>query len=409
MTATVPATRPSPACLDPAVLALPFFEPRHRDLAARVSGWCVDNRDLWRHPDGHRPPERGRQLLRALGDAGLLGLHDPATDASDGDLRSLCLAREALAYADDLADYAFSIQVLAATPLLRHGSAEQRQRHLPGLATGAVAAAFAISEPEAGSDVASVATTARREGDGSFVLNGTKAWIANATIAGLFLVLARTGEGPGALGLSMLLVPADAPGVRVEPVDLIAPRAFGHVHLHDVRVPPGSLIGRPGRGFPIAIDVLDRFRMTVGAAALGFARRAAAATLAHCRRRRIYGGPLVELPTVRAALADIDVKLNAAALLVARAAWEADHGTARWAKHSSIAKLYSTEAAGEVVDACVQLFGAAGLVAGSLPERLYRQIRSLRIYEGASDIQRAVIAGSLDARRAEACHDLFEH
>lgn len=384
--------------LDPAILALPFFEPRHADLAARVAAFTIENRDLWGHADDD-PGARTREILRRLGDAGLLTFADP-----DGDLRSLCLAREALAYADDLADFALSIQALAATPILRHGTVEQRERHLPGLAAGTAQAAFAVSEPEAGSDAAAATTTARRDGE-RWLLTGTKAWIANAGTADLYCVIARTGEGPGALGLSAFLVESGAPGLTVEPVPMIAPRALGHLHLADT---PGELLGRPGGGFPIAIDVLDRFRVTVGAAALGFARRAADAALAHARHRRIYGGRLFDLPTVRAAAADVDVKLNAAALLVARAAWEADQGNARWPKHSATAKLYATESAQQVVDACVQLYGAAGLVAGALPERLYRQIRSLRLYEGASEVLRTVVAGALDGRRATANHHLFE-
>nr|BFE74338.1 hypothetical protein GCM10020092_076390 [Actinoplanes digitatis] len=207
----------------------------------------------------------------------------------------------------------------------------------------------------------------------------------------MYAVLARTGEGAAALGLSMFLVPADTPGVRIEPADLVAPRAFGHLHLDGVRLGADALLGRSGGGFAIALEVLDRFRMTVGAAAVGFARRAAHSALRHTRSRAIYGSRLSDLGTVRAALADMDVRLNAAGLLVARAAWEADRES-RYQKHSAIAKLYATEAAQSVVDDCVQMFGAAGLVADTITERLYRQIRSLRIYEGASEVQRDVIA-----------------
>jgi acyl-CoA dehydrogenase len=399
--------RPLLAGLDPGVLELPFYEPRHADLAARITGWTAEHAELWRRPAGHQPAELGRIVLRALGEKGLLAFLDPdGGPGDDGELRSLCLAREALAYADDLADYAFSIQALAATAILRHGSAVQRGRYLPGMAAGTLQGAFAVSEPQAGSDLAAVATRAVRDG-ADYLLHGTKAWIANGGTADVYAVLARTGEGAGALGLSMFLIPATAPGVRVEPVDLLAPRALAHVHLDGVRVPGDALLGRAGGGFPIAMQVLDRFRMTVGAAALGFARRAAHAALGHTRRREIYGGRLADLGTVRAALADIDVQLNAAALLIARAAWEADRG-GRHVRHSAIAKLYATEAAQRIVDECVQMFGAAGLVTDSVPERLYRQIRSLRIYEGASEVQRAVIAGSLDVRRAERCSAVFD-
>jgi acyl-CoA dehydrogenase len=391
--------RPLLAGLDPAILELPFYEPRHAELAERVTAWCAGHSALLRRPD--------RTVLRELGAAGLLAFLDPDSGAAkDGDLRSLCLAREALAYAGDLADYAFSIQALSATAIIRYGSAAQRARFLPGLAAGTLQGAFAVSEPGAGSDLAAVATTAQPEGDGHR-LTGTKAWIANGGTADVYAVLARTGEGGGALGLSMFLVPAGATGLRTEAIDVVAPRTFAHVHLDGVRVGPDALLGRAGGGFPIAVDILDRFRMTVGAAALGFARRAAHAALVHTRRREIYGGRLAELDTVRATLAEMDVRLNAAALLVARAAWEADRD-GRYVRHSAIAKLYATEAAQRVVDDCVQLFGAAGLVADSVPERLYRQIRSLRIYEGASEVQRSVIAGSLDVRRAERCSAVYD-
>lgn len=406
MTAVATA-RPLLAGLDPALLRLPFYQPRHAALADRVTAWTAANTGLWRRPAPRPPAATGRAVLRALGAAGLLSFLDPARGPDgDGDLRSLCLAREALAYADDLADYAFSIQALAATAIARHGSAAQRARHLPAMAAGARQGAFAVSEPHAGSDLAAVATRATPHGDG-WTLDGVKAWIANGGTADLYAVLARTGDGGGALGLSMFLVPADAPGVRAEPVDVLAPRAFAHLHLDGVRLGGDALLGRCGGGFPIALDVLDRFRMTVGAAAVGFARRALHAALRHTRQRAIYGGRLADLGTVRARLADMDVRLHAAALLVARAAWEADQDL-RYERASAMAKLHATEAAQTIVDDCVQLFGAAGLVGDSVPERLYRQIRSLRIYEGASEVQRDVIAGSLDVRRAERCGAVFD-
>jgi acyl-CoA dehydrogenase len=392
---------------DPAILALPFFEPRHAELAARITDWCLDNVEAHEPATNQNPDQRGRELLRRLGQAGLLAFLDPVSGQDDdGDLRSLCITREVLAYADDLADYVMSIQALATTPILRHGTPQQRERYLPGLAAGTLQAAFAISEPDAGSEIAAISTTAERVGDG-YRLHGVKAWIANGSTADLYCVIARTGEGPGALGLSALLVPASTLGVRVEPVSMIAPRSFAHLHFDGAELTGEALLGRPGGGFAVAMEVLDRFRMTVGAAALGFARRATDAALVHARSRRIYGGRLLDLATARATLAEIEVKLNAAALLVARAAWEADRASVRYPKHSSIAKLYATEVGQEIVDACVQLFGAAGLVSGSIPERLYRQIRSLRIYEGTSDVQRAVIAGSLDLRRAEQSDALF--
>jgi acyl-CoA dehydrogenase len=389
MTTTV-----SPAVHDARMLALPLYEEHHRELARRLVVWCEEHRDLLAATD---PPEKtGRDILRALGDGDWLAFLDGGPD----DYRALCLAREALAYFGDLADFAFSIQALAATPIRRFGTGEQRHRYLPGMAAGTLCGAFAVSEEAAGSDVAAIGLEARQTRSG-WVLNGGKAWIANAGTADVYTVIARTGPGPGAFGLSAFLVDAATPGLRVEPVPLIAPRAFGHLVFDDCAVPAEALLGRRGGGFPIAMDVLDRFRMTVGAAALGFARRAADAALARARARPMLGGKLFDLPTVRAAFAGMEVKLDAAALLVARAAWEFDSGGRRCARHSSVAKLYATEAAQEVVDSAVQVFGAAGLVHDSLLERLYRQIRSLRIYEGSSEVQQAIIAAAIDPDRTQ--------
>jgi acyl-CoA dehydrogenase len=389
---TQATTAAAPAVFDAGMLALPLYEDHHRDFARRLVAWCDGNRELL--AGAGEPEAAGRRILRALGDAGWLAFLDGGPD----DHRALCLAREALAYFGDLADYAFSIQALAATPICRFGTADQRSRYLPGLAAGTLCAAFAVSEESAGSDVAAVTLEAREAGDG-WVLRGSKAWIANAGVADVYTVIARTGPGPGAFGLSAFLVPAATPGLRVEPVPMIAPRAFGHLVLDGCRLPREALLGRRGGGFPVAMEVLDRFRMTVGAAALGFARRAADAALARARARPMQGGKLFDLPTVRATFAGMEVKLDAAALLVARAAWEFDRGGRRCGRHSSVAKLHATEAAQEVVDSAVQVFGAAGLVHDSLLERLYRQVRSLRIYEGSSEVQQAIIAAAIDPDR----------
>ncbi|MEU8136432.1 acyl-CoA dehydrogenase family protein [Streptodolium elevatio] len=388
---------------DPEVLGLPFYDDGHRRLAQQIGVWCDIYGELWETVRRMPPDEAGRRLVRLLGEEGWLSGLDPSAASPDlpWDFRAVCLTREALAYAEDLADFAYSIQSLSATPVIRYGDKEQQARYLPGMANGTLIGAFAVSEKEAGSEVAAVGLTARRAADGGYVLAGRKAWIAHATIADLFVVIARTGEGPGPLGLSAFLVPADTPGLRVERLDAIAPRSFGHVHFDDCPVPDEALLGRKGRGFVVAMDLLDRFRMTVGAAAVGFARRAADAALAHTRGREAYGRTLFDLQLVKAKLADTDIRLNAASLLVARAAWECDQGSRGFARHSSIAKVYATEAAQEIVDASVQLFGAAGVVRGGVTERLYRQIRSLRIYEGATDVLRLAIADGLDMRRAD--------
>ncbi len=384
---------------DKEILALPLYEPRHTALAQRISEWCGAHAALWEESDPSSHEQTGLRILQALAQDGWLAfLHPDAGPEAEpaGDFRSICLMRESLAYADDLADYAFSIQALSATPLVRYGSLAQRRRYLPQLADGRLVGSFAVSEDEAGSDVAAIRLRAERVVDG-YVLNGHKAWVANGSIADLHCVIARTGEGPGALGLTAFLVPAAAHGMRVrEKVAAIAPRAFASLAFNDCHLPEDSVLGKPGGGFVIAMDLLDRFRMTVGAAAVGFARRAADAALARARNRPMSDGHLFDLQMVKATFADIEVKLNAAALLVARAAWEIDRGNRRFPKHSSIAKLYATEVAQEIVDAAVQIFGAAGLVKDSVTERLYRQIRSLRIYEGASEVQKMIIAGLLD-------------
>lgn len=381
------------ACFSEDMLALPFYEPRHVAFARRIDEWCRQRSALWEDSTADDAEQTGHRILQALGQDGWLAFLDPAAGADGGDLRSLCLAREALAYADDLADFAFSIQALSATPLLRHGSLAQQQRYLPGMAAGTIAGAFAVSEEEAGSDVAAIQMRAEAVPDG-YALTGSKAWIANGSTADLYCVIARTGQN-GPLGLTAFLVPAGTPGLRVRRTPVIAPRAFASVDFDGCRVPPDSVLGRPGTGYVIAMDLLTRFRVTVGAAAVGFARRAATAALGRARTRRMHDGYLFDLPTVKATFADLAVKQQAAGLLVARAAWEADRGNRRFAKYSSIAKLYATEAAQEIVDASLQIFGAAGLVSNSVPERLYRQIRSLRIYEGASEVQKVVIASAL--------------
>ena len=395
--------RPAPShAFDEAILALPFYEPQHVDYARSIGAWCTERADLWTAASAQPPLEAGANLLRELGKAGWLGFLDPEEDrqaAGPGDFRALCLGREALAYAHDLADFAFSIQALSATPILRHGTDEQKKRYLPGMAAGELSGAFAITELDSGSDASAVALSARRV-PGGYVLDGGKAWIANGGTAGVLCVVARTGEGPGALGLTAFLVPADSQGLHAENVDVIAPRSIAHLVFEDCQVPDDAVLGRPGGGFAIAMDLLDRFRLTVGAAAVGFARRATDTALTRARKRPMYGGMLFDLPTVKASFADIETELNAAALLVARAAWELDRGNRAFAKHSAIAKLHATEAAQRVIDTSLQICGAAGLVHDAVTERLYRQIRSLRLYEGASEIQRTIIAGALSRRPA---------
>jgi acyl-CoA dehydrogenase len=323
------------------------------------------------------------------------------------DVRSLCLARETLARHDALADFCFAMQGLGSAPISLFGAAELKDRILPEVRAGSRIAAFALSEPEAGSDVAAIATTARRDGD-AFVLDGRKTWISNAGLAGHYVIFARTGEGPGAKGLSAFVVEADTPGLEVaERIELIAPHPLGTLVLEGCRVPESCRLGAPGEGFRVAMATLDVFRATVGAAALGLARRALDEALARASARETFGKPIAEHQMIRAKLADMALAVDAAALLVYRAAWAKDAGAARVSREAAMAKLFATEAAQSVVDQAVQIFGAQGIVAGGWPERLYREVRALRIYEGTSEIQKLIIAA--ETLRAEQHEGSIDH
>jgi len=372
--------------MDRSFLDWPFFEDRHRALAEGLDDWCrvhlpVDHKDV---------DAACRALVAALGEGGWLR-HSGAAAGERLDVRTLCLIRETLARGDGLADFAFAMQGLGMGAVSLFGSGEQRE-WLERTRTGAAIAGFALTEPGSGSDVAATTTTAIRV-QGGWVLNGEKTWISNGGIADVYVTFARTGEAPGAKGLSAFLMPADSPGLTVaERLEVIAPHPLARLRLADVVLPEGALIGAPGEGFKIAMSVLDVFRATVGAAALGFARRALDEALARVRERRIQGVALAELQMVQGHLADMAVKIDAGALLVYRAAWAKDQGAARISREAAMAKLYATEAAQEVIDMAVQLHGGEGVRTGAVVERLYREIRALRIYEGASDVQRLIIA-----------------
>jgi acyl-CoA dehydrogenase len=334
-------------------------------------------------------------LVARLAESGLLRHVVPA--ASGGmddflDVRSLCLIRETLGRFASLADFAFAMQGLGSGAISLFGTEDQRRAWLPAVAEGRSIAAFALSEREAGSDVAAIATTAEPAGDG-FVLNGAKTWISNGGIADFYVVFAHTGEAPGAKGLSAFIVDSDTPGLEItERTRLIAPHPLATLTFEDCRVPRGRLLGAPGQGFKIAMATLDVFRPTVGAAALGFARRALDEALARASSRQLFGGPLAELQMVQAKLADMALAIDAAALLVYRVAWAKDAGAERITREAAMAKLYATEAAQRVIDDAVQIHGALGVVAGHPVERLYREVRALRIYEGASEVQKVIIA-----------------
>jgi acyl-CoA dehydrogenase len=316
------------------------------------------------------------------------------------DVRRLCLARETLAYHCGLADFVLAMQGLGAGPISLCGSDALKQRYLPGVAAGRSIAAFAISEPEAGSDVAAMTTSARRDGS-HYVIDGVKTWISNAGLADHYVVFARTGEpqaaGGRSKGISAFVVEAHTPGLSVEDrIAVSAPHPLGTIRLEACRVPVARMVGAPGDGFGVAMRTLDVFRATVGAAALGLARRALDEALARSAERVVFGKPLAEHQLTQAKIADMALAVDAAALLVYRAAWARDRiPGVRTTRESSMAKLFATEEAQKVVDQAVQLFGGLGVVVGNVAERLYREVRALRIYEGTSEIQKLVIASEV--------------
>lgn len=388
---------------DRSFLDWPFFDEAHRRLAGEIDRWAAatvpgilagEEEDL----DG-----TCRRLVKALGEGGWLRYAVPASHGGVHerlDVRSLCLIRETLARYGGLADFSFVMQGLGSGPLTLVGTDEQRDHWLPKVAAGDAVAAFALSEPEAGSDVAALATTAEEDGQG-YVLNGEKTWISNGGIADVYTVFARTGEAPGARGLSVFVVPADTPGFSVaERIEVIAPHPLGRLRFDNCRLPASALVGERGAGFKTAMMNLDIFRSTVGAAALGFARRALDEALHRAANRRLFGAPMGDLQLVQGKIADMATAVDAAALLVYRAAWTKDMGAARVTREASMAKLFATEEAQKVIDQAVQIMGGFGVVSGAPVERLYREIRALRIYEGASEVQQVVIARQVLADHA---------
>lgn len=379
---------------DESYLDWPFFDDAHRELKSGLDAWCREHAELLdpAHDDLDTTCVR---LARALGDAGWLrytvpGAYGGATPQLD--VRSLSLIRETLAYHSALADFVFAMQGLGSAPITLFGTEAQKSAYLPAVATGEKIAAFALSEAEAGSDVSALAMSARRDGDG-LLLDGEKTWISNGGLAAFYTVFARTGEAPGTRGLSALIVDADLPGFNVkERIDLIAPHPLATLAFADVSVPANQLLGEPGTGFKIAMATLDVFRTTVGAAALGFARRAMDETTEHVKRRELFGGVLADLQLTQAAIADMAVDIDASALLIYRSAWTKDQGQPRVTREAAMAKLHATERAQQVVDRAVQLLGGRGVVAGETVARLYQEIRALRIYEGASEVQKVIIA-----------------
>jgi len=371
---------------DRSFLNWPFLDDSHRiwagDVEEVAGALRIDHGDT---------DEACRALVADLGAAGLLQVtgneHGEALD-----VRKLCLAREILARHNGLADFAFAMQGLGTGAITMFGSREQRRTWLPKTCGGTAIAAFALTEPQSGSDVANSTMTAVRDG-GDYVLDGEKTWISNGGIADVYTVFARTGEAPGAKGLSAFVVTPDLAGFEVtERLDTIAPHPLASLKFTECRIPASAMIGAPGQGFRIAMSVLDVFRSTVAAAALGFSRRALDEALTRVGTRHVQGAPLFDLQMVQGHIADMALDVDAAALLVYRAAWAKDTGAPRVTREAAMAKLFSTEAAQQVIDRAVQLFGGEGVRSGARVERLYREIRALRIYEGASDVQRVVIA-----------------
>jgi acyl-CoA dehydrogenase len=388
---------------DRSFLSWPFFDEAHRALAARLDAWTAAAIAPYEH-DESDVDALSSKFVKMLGDAGWLRYAVPKAHGGHFDkldVRSLCLIRETLARTSGLADFAFAMQGLGSASISLFGSEALKRRYLPKVCAGTQIAAFALSEPEGGSDVAAMQTVARRDGD-AYVLDGTKTWISNGGIAGHYVVFARTGEAPGAKGLSAFVVDADAPGLTIaERIQTIAPHPLATLAFRNCRVPAAHLLGKPGDGFKIAMATLDIFRSTVGAAALGFARRALDEALTRAQSRQAFGQKLADFQTTQNKIADMAVEIDAAALLIYRAAWTKDCVADRVTREASMAKMFATEAAQRAIDAAVQLHGGMGVVSGVPVERLYREIRALRIYEGTTEIQKLVIAGQVMAAHGE--------
>jgi acyl-CoA dehydrogenase len=382
-------------------LSWPFFDDGHRRFAEALTRWADATLPALPHDD---VDAACRARVKALGEAGFLKAVVPAEHGGlydKLDVRTLCLAREILAFRDGLSDFAFAMQGLGSASISLFGSAALKARYLPPVRDGRAIAAFALSEPEAGSDVAALATTAKSDGASHLRIDGSKTWISNGGIADHYVVFARTGEGPGAKGLSAFVVDAETPGLSVaERIEVIAPHPLATLRFEGVRVPVGNRLGKPGDGFKVAMATLDVFRSTVGAAALGFARRALHETVDRAASRKLFGAPLAELQLTQAAIADSASEVDASALLVYRAAWTKDQGAARVTREAATAKMFATEAAQRVIDRAVQLHGGFGVTKGVKVEELYREIRALRIYEGATEVQKVVIARELLKNRA---------
>ena len=382
-------------------LSWPFFGSEHRAVADIAKRWATRELSGGDHDESRGAVDaRCRALVGAMGSAGLTAYcvrKEHGGALRDFDSRAICLLRETLAWHDGLADFAFAMQGLGSGALSLAGELSLQQQYLPRVASGTAIAAFALSEPEAGSDVAAMQMSARREGD-SYVLNGNKTWISNGGIADFYCVFARTTPGvrrddgtTGAQGISAFLVEASDVGLHAdERIDVIAPHPLATLRFDNCRIPSTRRIGQEGEGFKIAMRTLDIFRSSVAAAALGFARRAFDEAVAHAKQRTMFGKTLADFQLTQAALADMATAIDSAALLTYRAAWQRDSGQPVTLA-AAMAKMTATENAQFVIDRAVQMFGGRGVVSGATVEHLYREIRALRIYEGATEVQKLII------------------
>lgn len=381
---------------DKSFLAWPFLDDRHRALSVELERWCAQTLA----PLGHDEDVDGqcRALVKLLGAAGWLTYAVPAAHGGRFerlDVRSLALIRETLARTSGLADFAFAMQGLGSGAIGLAGSPGLQARYLPAVARGEAIAAFALTELASGSDVANMETSARDAGD-HYVVNGAKTYISNGGIADFYTLFARTDEAPGARGISAFVVDADTPGLAVaERIRVIAPHPLATLTFTDMKVPKSKLLGQPGEGFKVAMATLDIFRTSVGAAALGFARRALDEAIGRATSRRLFGATLADNAITQTRLAEMALDIDTSALLIYRAGWLRDVEGARNSREAAMAKLHATESAQSVIDKAVQIFGGLGVVHGVPVESLYREIRALRIYEGASEVQKLVIARQL--------------
>jgi len=381
--------------LDRSFLQWPFFDDHHRKLAADLESWC--EREMRDFDPGAEIDNACRKVIKKFGDAGWLRYAVPKSGGGMHerlDVRSICIIRETLARRSGLAEFSFAMQGLGSGPISQFGSDALKKKYLPGVVAGERIPAFAISEADAGSDLSAMQTTAKKSGSG-YVINGTKTWISNAGIATHYVVFCRFTEGPPTSFVA-LVVEATNPGLKVaERIEVIAPHPLGTLEFKDCQVAADALVGTEGKGMGVALGTLDIFRPTVGAAALGFSRRALDESVAWTKNRKAFGQNLSDFQITKTKLADMALAIDASALLVYRAAWARDSGADRIPREAAMAKLFATESAQRVIDDAVQLFGGMGVVSGHPVERLYREIRALRIYEGTSEIQKLILAEQL--------------